>query len=1363
MNRILIASLALLVSTSFHIPSAAAEEEAGFTNIFDGKTLKNWDGNPAFWSVQDGAITGQTTKENPTKGNTFIIWRGGTLGDFDLRLQFRIDGGNSGIQYRSKEVNKWVIGGYQADFDSAGGWTGTLYEERGRGVIARRGDAVKISAEGEKGRVAKTADEKDILASIKQKDWNDYRIVAQGNHLQQWVNGIKTIDVVDEQEAKRAMSGLLALQLHAGPPMTVQFKNIRLKKLTAADATGAKIEKKKIVFLAGTRSHGYGAHEHFAGCRLLAGALAKAYSDWDIQVIALGNQPSRKPGSEENLQVDVAPGWPATEKLADADCLIIYCDGGGRHPFNQHLEEVEALSAAGTGVVCLHYGVETTVNGNGSLDRNGEHFLKWIGGYFEPHYSVNPHWVAKYEELPNHPITRGVKPFEADDEWYYHMRFRPEMQGVTPILTTLPPDSTLSRPDGAHSGNPHVRKAIANKEPQHMAWASVREHGGRGFGFTGGHNHWNWGNDDYRKLVLNAIVWCTQSEVPKNGVTNQPVTFNDLEKNQDFDQKPNFNRDATARKFNLQASAKQIKKKGPAAKPIFQSKIVTPKTPGHAVDIDVDISGSKKLFLVVEDGGNGYGCDWACWMEPRLIGPRGEMKLTALKWQRASTDFGSVHVDKNVNGQPLRVGGKPVPFGIGTHARSIIAYDLPEGYTRFKARGGLDNGGTDQKACGNASSVQFVVFNKTPTLSQPGQPGSDSGSREPDSALANLDVHADLQATLFAAEPIMLNPTNIDIDHRGRAWVCEVINYRRFANKDAFREAGDCIVILEDTDQDGIADKRKVFYQDPSIDSAHGVCVLPTPNGKNTKVIVSAGEHVFVLTDTDGDDKADKREVLFQGISGTQHDHGIHAFVFGPDGKLYFNFGNSGRQIKDANGKLIVDQAGNQVTAARKPYQEGMVFRCNLDGSELETLGWNFRNNWEVAVDSFGTLWQSDNDDDGNRGVRINFVMEFGNYGYKDEKTGAGWKQERTGWHSEIPKRHWHLNDPGVVPNLLQTGAGSPTGICVYEGHLLPKTFQNQVIHSDAGPNVVRAYPVVNAGAGYAAEMVNVLHGARDKWFRPSSVDVAPDGSLIVADWYDPGVGGHRMGDTQRGRLFRVAPADSKYSVPKISVDSVEGAIAALKSPNTCVRSMAWTALHNMGQDAEAKLAAVYQTDDNPRYRARALWLLGKIEGRGQHWVNVALADKNPDLRIVGVRLARQLKLDLIPVVTQLVQDPSPQVRRELAIALRHNPSPKMPALWAQLASQHDGQDRWYLEALGIGSDLRTDACFSEWLKLAGKQWNTAGGRDIIWRSRSPQACDYLAKIIKSLPEKEHPRYMRAFDFHSGPEKEQALLSILGL
>jgi len=214
----------------------ADDADKGFTSIFNGKDLTGWSGRPDFWSVQDGAITGQTTKEKPTNGNTFIIWKDGKLGDFELRLKFRIVGGNSGIQYRSREVGEgsWVIAGYQADFDAGGGWTGTLYEERARGVLAKRGSKVVIGADGKKEDAGATTSEQEIKDSIKNEDWNDYRIVAKGNHLQQYVNGNLTVDVTDNQADKRAMSGLLALQLHAGPPMTVQFKDIQLKNSPAS-------------------------------------------------------------------------------------------------------------------------------------------------------------------------------------------------------------------------------------------------------------------------------------------------------------------------------------------------------------------------------------------------------------------------------------------------------------------------------------------------------------------------------------------------------------------------------------------------------------------------------------------------------------------------------------------------------------------------------------------------------------------------------------------------------------------------------------------------------------------------------------------------------------------------------------------------------------------------------------------------------------------------------------------------------------------------------------------------------------------------------------------------------------------------
>ncbi len=217
-----------------------AQEEK---SLFNGNDLTGWEGRPEFWSVQDGAICGKTTKENPAKENTFLICKTGEFGDFELRAQFKLVPGdakgfaNSGIQYRSKVVKPeyCVVAGYQADMEAGKTYTGILYEEKGRGILARRGQKVVIT-EGEKPNkpkievVGSVGNSDEIQASIKQGDWNDYLIIAKGNHLQHFINGKQTVDVTDET-AIGAKKGIIALQLHAGPPMAVYFRNIRLKEL----------------------------------------------------------------------------------------------------------------------------------------------------------------------------------------------------------------------------------------------------------------------------------------------------------------------------------------------------------------------------------------------------------------------------------------------------------------------------------------------------------------------------------------------------------------------------------------------------------------------------------------------------------------------------------------------------------------------------------------------------------------------------------------------------------------------------------------------------------------------------------------------------------------------------------------------------------------------------------------------------------------------------------------------------------------------------------------------------------------------------------------------------------------------------
>ncbi|HEY2148480.1 MAG TPA: PVC-type heme-binding CxxCH protein [Pirellulales bacterium] len=690
-------------------------------------------------------------------------------------------------------------------------------------------------------------------------------------------------------------------------------------------------------------------------------------------------------------------------------------------------------------------------------------------------------------------------------------------------------------------------------------------------------------------------------------------------------------------------------------------------------------------------------------------------------------------------------------------------FDLPAGFTRFKARGGLDNGGTDQ---GNPSpsSVRFLVFTERPPadvmakLAETSPQPSGGIDHDPAKATSYLDVADELEVTLFASEPMMTNPTDIDIDAQGRVWVCDVQNYR---GHKGLRPAGDRILILEDTKGEGRADKATTFYQGRDVDAALGVCVL------GDRVIVSCTPNIFQFTN-DGHDHAARKDVLFKNPGQPQHDHGAHAFVFGPDGKLYWNFGNAGQRVHDKNDRPIVDLEGNAVDDSGRPYRQGMVFRCDRDGGRFEVLAHNFRNNYEVAADSFGTLWQSDNDDDGNRGCTINYVMEHGNFGYTDEMTGAGWSTPYLGQSDDIPTRHWHQTDPGVVPNLLQTGAGAPSGILVYEGDLLPKQFQGQMIHAEPGRNVVLAYPVSSDGAGYKAQIVDVLSSTRNQWFRPCDVCVAPDGSLFIADWYDPGVGGHAQADTDRGRIFRIAPKGSEYRVPKFDFNSIDGAIEALKNPCLAVRYLAWTKLHEVGAAAEPALAKLFQSE-NPRYRARALWLLSKLENdtagkqTGAKYVDAALHDPSADLRITAIRAGRQIGLNSAAIVTKLVHDPSPQVRRECALALRHNSSPVAADLWAELAAQYDGHDRWYLEALGIGADKQWDAYFAAWLKRVGDDWNGPAGRDIVWRSRAKAALPLLAKLILDPATKpdDRVRYFRAFDFHTAPEKQAVLVSLL--
>jgi hypothetical protein len=309
----------------------------------------------------------------------------------------------------------------------------------------------------------------------------------------------KTVMRASMSLARLTLLGLLALPLPLGATtMTAAEKHEHLTK----GETG----RKKIVLIAGKPSHGYGSHEHNAGCTLLAKWLNENVSG--VEAVVYKN------------------GWPGDPHALDgAAAIVIFADGGGGHPIMPHLDEVEKLMKQGVGLGCIHYAVEVPTGKSGDLMKN------WIGGYFETFWSVNPHWKAQFKQFPKHPVANGVKPFSVEDEWYFHMRFVDDMKGVTPILTATPPDSAHGPGNDPHGANPHVfaRKGM----PEHVAWVYERPGGGRGFGFTGGHWHWAWANDSFRKVVLNAIVWIAGLDVPPEGVPSKTPTLQELEANQD--------------------------------------------------------------------------------------------------------------------------------------------------------------------------------------------------------------------------------------------------------------------------------------------------------------------------------------------------------------------------------------------------------------------------------------------------------------------------------------------------------------------------------------------------------------------------------------------------------------------------------------------------------------------------------------------------------------------------------------------------------------------------------------------------------------------------------------------------------------
>lgn len=537
----------------------------------------------------------------------------------------------------------------------------------------------------------------------------------------------------------------------------------------------------------------------------------------------------------------------------------------------------------------------------------------------------------------------------------------------------------------------------------------------------------------------------------------------------------------------------------------------------------------------------------------------------------------------------------------------------------------------------------------------------------PEQELAALRPAEGIEVSLFAAEPLLTNPSAIDIDTQGRVWVAEIEFYRKFADK----PPADKIKVLEDTDGDGRADRATVFAE--GVFSPMSICVA------GPLVFVATSPDLWMYEDRNGDLKADgPPKKLLTGFGGLNHDHGAHSLVLGPDHKWWMSHGDTGFDVTGTDGSHI-------------KFEWGGVLRGELDGSQLETVAVNFRNPYEVCVDSFGEAYLSDNDNDGNFSTRICWILEGGDYGW------FGRPPERVA--ADIPfSEGWHFRayQPGYVPGTIVTGFGSPCGICFYEGDAFGAKWKNAPLHADAGPREVRRYPHEPLGYGMKGASQLLLTSQGDDYFRPDDVCAAPDGSLYVADWYDGGVGGHAYNDPHRGRIFRLTPKGKKLArreKPGPYASSAD-AIVALASPNLATQFLARERLLAEPDVSVSLLTKLAESGDDPNLRARALWVLERIGGSARDVVLATLADDDPRFRALAVRILRRHGADYADKLLPLAEDTSPLVKREVLLTIARLDTPAAFEALSTLAVEYKGQDRYLLEAINIAAGSRKRALY---------------------------------------------------------------------
>ena len=577
-----------------------------------------------------------------------------------------------------------------------------------------------------------------------------------------------------------------------------------------------------------------------------------------------------------------------------------------------------------------------------------------------------------------------------------------------------------------------------------------------------------------------------------------------------------------------------------------------------------------------------------------------------------------------------------------------------------------------------------------------------------------------LEVTLWAQSPMFYNPANMDVDKDGRIWIAEGVNYRSHYNR---KPEGDRIMVLEDTDGNGKADKEWPFVQEEFLRCPMGVAVI------DNKVVVSMTPDMIVYTDVDRnlkfDPEIDKREVLLTGFNGRVHDHSLHSVTVGPDGQWYWNAGNCGAIFTDRSGRTfrigssyMTKEAAGLKSDDGHVYVGGFTARMNADGSMVKIIGHNYRNSYEQTITSFGDVFQNDNDDP--PAARTTFVMEYGNAGFSSFDGQRSWQADRRPGQSTSRRVA-----PGGSGHHAFRGRlrwRTPTGIAYYENGALGDKYQGMLLSCEPARNTVFGYFPRNEGAGFKLERFNFLTtnsdenfdgadftgGFRDRTkrdnilFRPSDVVVGPDGAIYVSDWHDARVGGHGdMDETLSGAIYRIAPKGFKTKVPIHNLSNIKGQVAGLTNPATNVRASAAMALRASGAKAVKEVSKLLN-HENIYLRARAIWILSDLGDQGIHLVKQQLEDEIEQVRVVSYRALRRQVRGFVELSELMAENSSPAVGRELALAMRDIPYKQSKKILLSLAKNFNGTDRYYLEALGTGATGKESKLYTDLFEIIG-------------------------------------------------------------